>query len=55
MSLVYCLFTAADKNTNTVCVSEDKTNSEGSVKIELSKHITISAWQHHNETRNHKK
>lgn len=49
-SLLYYLSTAADRNTNTVCVSQDNTHFKSSVKVELCKHITIWAWQHRNET-----
>lgn len=34
------IFSLSDKNTNILCVSQDK-NLDSSVKIELSKHTTI--------------
>jgi len=54
MSLLYSLSTAADKNTNADCVSQEK-NLETSTKKKMSKHILIWAWQHYNEAQSQEK
>lgn len=54
ISLLYSLSTAADKNTNTDCASQEK-NLETPTKRELSKHILIWAWQHFNEAQSQEK